>query len=54
MMTDLYASMLLYIVPVWEIEPIEIRTALSIRWCTREINSYKVVFFSPYSMAKLF
>ena len=33
---------------------IEILTVFSIRWCTREINSYKVVFFTPYSMTKLF
>ena len=38
----------------WEIESIEILTVLSIRWCTREINSYKVVIFTPYSMTKLF
>ena len=27
---------------------------LSIRWCTCEINSYKVVLFTPYSMTELF
>ena len=53
-MTDLYASMLLYIVPVGEIESIVIMMILSIRWCTCEINSYKVVLFTPYPMAKLF
>ena len=38
----------------WEIESIEILAVLSIRGCTREINSYKVVLFTPYSMTKLF
>ena len=38
----------------WEIESIEILTILSIRWCAREINSYKVVLFTPYPVAKLF
>ena len=37
-----------------EIEPVEILTVLSIHWCTCEINSYKIMFFNPYSMTKLF
>ena len=37
-----------------EIDPIEILTILSIRWCTCEINSYKVVLLTPYLMAKQF
>ena len=47
MMTALYS-------PSWEIESIVILTVPSIRWCTHEINSYKVVSFTPYSMTKLF
>ena len=38
----------------WEIESIEILTVLSICQCTCEINSYKVVLSTPYSMTKLF
>ena len=38
----------------WEIEPIEILAILSIRWCTCEIDSYKIMFLAPYSMIKLF
>ena len=37
-----------------EIEPVEILTALSIQWCTCEVDSYKIMFLVPYSMAKLF
>ena len=54
-MTDLHASMTMALYSTsWKIEPIEILTILSIRWCTCEINRYKVVLLTPYSMTKLF
>ena len=37
-----------------EIEPVEILTVLSIHWCTCEINSYKIMILTPYSVTKLF
>ena len=37
-----------------EIERVEILAVLSIHWCTCEINSYKIMFFAPYPLTKLF
>ena len=38
----------------WKIKPVEILAIRSIRWCTCEIDSYKVVLLTPYPMAELF
>ena len=37
-----------------KIESVVILAVLSIHWCTCEINSYKIMFLTPYSMTKLF
>ena len=47
MMTDLYASMLLYIASVGKWNRLKF-------WRYFPINSYTVVLFTPYHMAKLF
>ena len=60
MMTDLNASMMtdnMNIMTVLystsrKIEPVEI---MAVRWCTCEVNSYKIMFLiAPYSAPKLF
>ena len=61
-MPDLNASMMTNNVNIMtalysksrEIEPVEIMAVLSIHWCTCEINSYKIIFFAPYPVTKLF
>ena len=37
-----------------KIESVEILAVLSIHWCTCEINTYDIMFLTPYSMTKLF
>ena len=46
-MTDLYNT-------GTKIEPVEVVKVLSIHWCTSEVNSYKIMFLTPYSVSKLF
>ena len=37
-----------------KIEPVENLAVLSIHWCTCEVNSYKIMFLTPYPVTKLF
>ena len=37
-----------------KIVSVEILAVLSVHCCTCEINSYKIMFLAPYSVAKLF
>ena len=37
-----------------KIEPVEILAVLSIHWCICEINSYKIIFLTLYSVTNLF
>ena len=61
-MTDLNASMMTGNMNIMtalystsrKVEPVEILAVLSIHWCTCDINSYKIMFLTPYSMKKLF
>ena len=37
-----------------KIEPVELLAVLSIHWCICKVDSYKIMFFAPYTMTKLF
>ena len=61
-MTDLNASMMAENMNIMtalystssKIQSVEIPAVLSIHWCTCDINSYKIVFLTPYPVTKLF